>query len=273
MSESPLLERVVAWAEADPNIVALVLTGSLAAVHGRPDRWSDVDVELICDDPAPLIDEDVWLHRFGEVLVYLRLWSEEGDRQTRLVVYAEGEVDFSLCGRERITGQAGGLVDLYRRGYRVVFDKEGVTGGLPAPDGRPVPRPLPTADEYAFVVNNFWFEAHHMPGYLAREDLWALKYRDATMKQALQRMLEWRALVGDPGADVRQIGHRMREWVEAETWDDLHEAFGGFDAGSSRRALTATIRVFRRVATEVAGALGFDYPQDADRRITARLGE
>jgi len=273
MTDTPLLDRVVAWAETDPSIIAVVLTGSRAAVHGWPDRWSDVDVELICDDPAPLIGDDGWLHLFGEVLVYLNLLSEGGEHPTRLVAYSEGEVDFSLCGRERITGQAETLVDLYRRGYRVIFDKEGVTECLPIPDGRPVPRDPPTADEYEYVVSNFWFEAYHMPGYLAREDLWALKFRDGTMKKALRKMLEWAALVRDPDADVRQIGHRMHDWVDPATWSGLHDAFGAFDEPSSRMALMVTIEIFRKTACEVADALGFAYPMEADRKITARLEE
>jgi len=273
MTDAPLLDRVVAWAEVEPNVIALVLTGSRAAINRTPDRWSDVDIELICDDPTPLTEDDTWLHRFGEVLVYLRLWSEERDRQTRLVVYAEGEVDFSLCGRGRITDQADGLVDLYRRGYQVILDKEGITGGLPMPDGRPVRRDLPTAEEYLYVVSNFWFEAHHMPGYLAREDLWALKFRDGTMKKALRKMLEWKALVGDPSTDVRHIGHGMRGWVGDDTWRELHGAWGRFDAASSRESLMATVEIFRRTAIEVANALGFDYPDEADRQITDRLEE
>lgn len=271
MSHQDLLDRIMAWAGADPNVLALVITGSRAAVHGRPDEWSDLDIEVICDDPAPLVGDDAWFHRFGEVLVYLRLMSEEGDRPTRLVVYAEGEVDFSVCGRERITSQYGGLVDLYRRGYRVVFDREGITGALPAPDGEHTQHPPPTAGEYREAVSVFWFEAYHLPGYIDREDLWALKFRDATMKEHLRRMLEWAAVAGDPGADVRQIGHRMAEWADPQTWADLHEAFGRFDAASSWRALLVTVEVFRRAARRVAAAYGFDYPEEADRRITERI--
>ena len=181
-------------------------------------------------------------------------------------------MDFSLCGRDRIVGQAAGLCDLYRRGYRVLLDKQGVTGMLPEPDGRPEPRPLPTEEEYLHAVSVFWFEAYHQAGYLAREDLWALKFRDGTMKKYLRKMLEWAAVIRDPDADVRQIGHGMRSWVDDRTWADLHGVWGGFDADSSRQALMATVEVFRRVAREVAGALGFAYPESADRQITARTG-
>ncbi|MCJ7726568.1 MAG: aminoglycoside 6-adenylyltransferase [Acidimicrobiia bacterium] len=271
MTDTPLLDRVLAWAAEDPNIVAVVLTGSRAALRRTPDRWSDVDIELICDDPAPLVEDDAWFHAFGEVLVYLRLLSEEGTHPTRLAAYSEGEVDFSLCGRDRIHSQASGLCDLYRRGYRVLIDKEGLTEALPEPDGRPISKQLPTEEEFRGAVSVFWFEAYHQAGYLAREDLWALKFRDGTMKKYLRKMLEWAAVTRDPDADVRQIGHGMRNWVDDQTWVDLHSVWGGFDADSSRRALMATIDVFRMVAREVGAALGFDYPESSDRQITERL--
>jgi len=63
----------------------------------------------------------------------------------------------------------------------------------------------------------------------------------------------------------------MRDWVDPQTWADLHEAFGRFDAASSHRALLVTLEVFRRSARRVAAALGFEYPEEADRRITERI--
>lgn len=189
------------------------------------------------------------------------------------MVYAEGEVDFSLCGPGRITGQAGGLCDLYRRGYRVLYDPAGITGVLPAPDGEHHRRPPPTAGEFDHAVRTFWFEAYHQAGYLARGDLWALKFRDGTMKRYLRRMLEWRALTHDPNADVRQIGHGMRRWVGEDTWRDLHATWGGFDAASAHRATVTTCVLFARYAREVAAALGFAYREGAEQRILERVRE
>ncbi len=271
MSEQPLLDRILAWAEGQPNIGAVVLTGSRAARHRTPDVWSDTDVELICRDPSPLEEDDAWFHRFGEVLTFLRLEAEDGAHRTRLVVYPEGEVDFSLCGHDRITGQSGGLCDLYRRGYRVLYDPDGITAVLPEADGEHERRPPPTAHEFDHAVRTFWFEAYHQAGYLARGDLWALKFRDGTMKKHLRRVLEWRALARDPGADVRQIGHGMRGWVGEEVWRELHAAWGGFDAASAHRATVRTCLLFGRYGREVAAAFGYAYRERAEQVVLDRV--
>ncbi|MCB2224641.1 MAG: aminoglycoside 6-adenylyltransferase [Actinobacteria bacterium] len=266
-----VLGRIVAWAEAEPSVLALVLTGSRAALGGRPDEWSDLDVEVICDDPSALAADDAWPGTFGEVLVVVPLVAGDGDHATRLVIYPEGEVDFSLCGRDRIDGQAGGLTDLYRRGYRVLHDPGGITEVLPEPDGHHHPVPGPAAAEVERAVSVFWLEMHHLPGYLARGELWAAKFRDGTIKRYLRRMLEWRALLADPGADVRHIGRGMRGWVGEEEWAALHGVWGGFDAADAVRAALATIDVFGRVAREVCAAVGVAYPAEVERLVTGRL--
>ena len=271
MSKRPLLDRILARAEDDPNIMAVVMTGSRASLRRTPDEWSDYDVELICDAPAPLADDDAWFHALGDVLTFLRLSAEDGAHQTRLVIFSDGEIDFSLCGRDRLDGQAGSLCDLYRRGYRVLYDPDGITAVLPEPDGEHERRPPPTADEFDHAVRTFWFEAHHQAGYLARGELWALKFRDGTMKKYLRRMLEWRAVAADPEADVRHIGHGMRRWVGEEVWRDLHTAWAGFDAASSHRATVATCTLFGRYAREVAAAFGFEYRQRAEDLILERV--
>jgi aminoglycoside 6-adenylyltransferase len=271
MGDHPLLDRILVWADEEPNIMAVVMTGSRASLRSPPDAWSDTDVELICDDPAPLAADDGWFHDLGDVLTFLRLSAEDGAHRTRLVVYTEGEIDFSLCGRDRITGQEDGLCDLYRRGYRVLYDPGGITAVLPQADGEHERRPLPTADEFDHAVRTFWFEAYHQAGYLGRGELWALKFRDGTMKKYLRRMLEWRALAVDPEADVRHIGRGMRRWVGEEGWRDLHAAWGGLDAASSHRATVATCVLFGRYAREVAAAFGFTYRQRAEDHVLGRV--
>ena len=142
-----------------------------------------------------------------------------------------------------------GLDPLYERGYEVLLDKQGVTQQLPPATGAFLILAVPSEDEFAFTVEEFWFEATHMPRYLSRGDLWVVKFRDWTMKCDLLRILEWRAIAQSAGpVDVRYIGARMREWVDAATWRDLHESFAHFAEGDAWRALLATTQLFGRVA-------------------------
>jgi aminoglycoside 6-adenylyltransferase len=267
-----LLERIVEWAQSNSNVIALVITGSRARRQGESvDEFSDFDLEIIAENPDQLATNDEWLRSFGPILVYLSL-SEGQPFPTRLIFYEDGiKVDFRLCTRERISDMRGanGLDDLYERGYRVLLDKDGITSGLPEAQGAfPTTKP-PTQQEFSAVVNEFWFEAAHIPRYLLRGELWVVKTRDWTMKQLLLQMLEWHAITRQKRpVDVWHIGTHMKDWADEETWQELHAVYSHFDAPDSRTGLTAMTTLFRRLAKEVATAIGIEYPAGPDTSVS-----
>jgi aminoglycoside 6-adenylyltransferase len=271
-SSTELLGRMIEWAQSDLNVIALVMTGSRARRHGESvDEFSDFDLEIIAENPDQLATNDEWLRSFGPILVYLPL-SEGQAHATRLVFYEDGmKVDFSLCTRERITDMLGanGLDDLYERGYRVLLDKDGITSGLPAATGGFPTTKLPTQHDFSAMVNEFWFEAAHIPRYLLRGELWVVKTRDWTMKQLLLQMLEWHAIARqERPVDVWHIGTHMKDWAGEKTWQELQAVYSHFDAPDSWRGLIATTTLFRRLAKEVATAIGIEYPAGPDTSVS-----
>lgn len=171
--QSSLLEVIVAWARSDPNVIALVMTGSRARAGASPDGFADYDLEVIAEDVQALVRDDRWWRAFGTVWVYW--FDEKPERPTRLIVYENAQkVDFALHGRERILKQRQKLTNLYDRGYRVLVDKEHLTADLPKPAGGFPVKSLPTQDKFTAVVNEFWFEAFHIPRYLVRDELWVV---------------------------------------------------------------------------------------------------
>jgi aminoglycoside 6-adenylyltransferase len=165
-----------------------------------------------------------------------------------------------------------GLDGNYSRGYRVLVDKTGLTKDLSPSASRHISQPLPTASEFHGAVNEFWFEAAHLPKYLLRDELWIVKFRDWTTKEALLKMLEWKVLLESDGAtDIWYIGSHLREWIDSDTWTELQGVYSRFDRVDSWRGLIASMRLFRRISKEVAERAGFDYPQSTDDDITAYI--
>ncbi len=283
-SRADYLQSVLDWASATDAVVALIQTGSLARQDDSADEYSDLDIEIITSDSDALVRDDGWLHRIGELITVLRL--EAGNDQpwpTRLAIYRGGvKIDFTVAGIERlrrVTAPAG-LDDLYARGYRVLLDKAGVAASLaPAPYRFPV-EPLPSQQEFQTSVEEFWFEAFHVPRYLARGELWLVKQRDWTMKTLLLRMAQWHALALHGGnVDVWHNGLRMEQWVDRDTWHAMQQVFGRFDTADARRAFEATVRLYGRLGREVAQRAGLEYPQacedqiqDLNRAVLSRLG-
>ncbi|MFL5817148.1 MAG: aminoglycoside 6-adenylyltransferase [Conexibacter sp.] len=158
-----LLASVLEWAQRDENVLALIVTGSTARTDGRRDEFSDLDVELIARDPRRLLDDDAWFKAFGGVWVAMRF--DELDHPTRLVVYEGGfKVDFTVAGVRRLEEMTERLDPLYEGGYRVLVDKAGLASGLPAASGAFRPHATPLQNEFDAVVEEFWFEATHLPG-------------------------------------------------------------------------------------------------------------
>ncbi|KRR29395.1 aminoglycoside 6-adenylyltransferase [Bradyrhizobium retamae] len=269
-----LLTSIIKWSEKSDIVHALIQTGSLARADGTADDLSDVDIEIITSKPSSLGVDDSWLHQIGDLITVLRLNPEDGQEwATRLAIYSEGvKVDFMLAGIERVRSMidARMLDPLYERGYRVLLDKSGATTGLPVPSYGFPAAVLPSQEEFCAIVEEFWFEAFHVPKYLARGELWLVKQRDWTMKELLLRMMEWHAVTRSIGPiDVWHIGTRMHEWIGRETRAELQGIFGRFEAADARRAFEATTKLFGRLGREVAQTTDLEYPQRVENQITA----
>ena len=265
-----ILQNIFSWAQANGAIQALVLTGSLARGDGLADPLSDIDIELIADDPNLLMSDSGWVSQIGKLVTVLPLNPSTEQRwATRLAIYSGGtKVDYTLAApariREMVRQQK--LDPLYERGYRILLDKAALTIELPSPSGRVATVTLPTNEEFRAVVEEFWFEAAHVPKYLVRGELWLVKQRDQTMKALLLQMLEWHAVSLRP-IDVWHIGTRMKEWIDKPTWDELQQAFGRFDAADSIKAFKATVALYSRLAKEVARSGGLEYPASVESGI------
>jgi aminoglycoside 6-adenylyltransferase len=273
-----LLASMLAWARSDPRVTAVIQTGSRSRGE-RVDAWSDLDIEIISPAWRELGADFSWVEQFGSPLLRVSFDEDDdydGDRDcpSQLVVYAGGrKVDFTVAGDQRIaTMTAAGLDVIYARGYAVRYDRNGITTRLPAPRGGLLQPALPTRAEFNAVRDEFWFEATQIPIYIARGDLWVVKYRDNTMKGYLLKALEWLAQTepGEP-VDTWYIGLHMREWLPEATWQRLGDIYGGFSPEESLRALHATAALFRDVTAIVARRLDFPSREETAERVLAYI--
>ncbi|WP_037684654.1 aminoglycoside 6-adenylyltransferase [Streptomyces aureocirculatus] len=272
--EDGIVGRVLAWARNQPDVRAVLRTGSRARRDGTVDAFSDHDIELYTTDTERYEDDGAWVEELGPVVVQVGL-DGPYENPARLVFFEGGvKVDFQVVPVERLELLAAeGLDDLHERGYEVLWDREGAAAALPRATGS-VRAELPDAEEFEDLCAEFWFEVAHLPRYLARGELWVAKSRDWTTKELLECMIEWHAL-SRKGADhdVWYGGTRMRRWTDPDVWESLPRIFGGFAADDALRAARATADLFSRLAREVADAHGFSYPEKAENVIRPTLDE
>lgn len=274
------LNHLVAWGEARDDVRAMLLTSTRAVPGGEADALSDYDVILVVRDIRPYAHERRWLADFGEVLV--AYWDpvapdpETGvDTTGNVVQYADGlKIDFTLWPME-VLERLVALENLPAEldaGYRVLLDKDALAGRLHPPTYTSYIPKRPDEAAYLTLVNDFFVGAPYVAKCLLRDEIlparWCLDY---DMRYVyLLPMLEWRVECDHGWSVLVGInGKGLRRRLPPDIWAELEATFAGADVADTWEALFRMIGLFRRVGREVGARLGYAYPQELDRRVTA----
>lgn len=244
MDQERVLDEVSRWAEAEENVRAVVVTGSVA--RGEHDPISDIDVELYLRDTNRLLTRDAWYHRFGDVLVVEAL-ENPGWVPTRLVYYVDAKIDFAIIDAASLPGTT------YRGPYRVVVDKDGLARDLAVDDDAT----KPPAAEFFETLNQFWAEALMCARALAKPDVVPAMLRSSNANYHLRRMVEWdhKARYGW-SYRTYYLGKRLRTWADDDIGDALLRCYPRADLDEISVALQAAADLFAALATRVGAALG-----------------
>ncbi len=271
--QAELLKRIVAWAHNTDHVRALVQTGSFAREDALADAHSDLDIEIISDQLERLEGSINWIKDIAPPLICLPFDRPAQDWATRLVIFADGvKADFTLASPVRIAAmkRSGQLDDIYERGYRVLIDKSGLCAEMPARRRGYPHRSLPMQPTFTAAVEEFWFEAWHIPKYLARDELFLMQQRAWTMRELLLQMIEWHALAHNPDTDIWHNGARLADWADPSILRDLPRTFS--NCQTDLYAFRATTVLYARIARETAAAAGLSYPAEIEAAIRAMIG-
>jgi aminoglycoside 6-adenylyltransferase len=266
---------VADWAREREDIRAALVVGSQARTDTPADRWSDLDVVLIADDPRALAEDAAWVESFGKpVLTFLEA-TGFGDRVERRVLYEGGEdVDFPLI--EAAAWHELSAVPEARsmlvRGYRILYDELGVEKVLeqatpPAAEG------TPDADALRELASDFWYHALWTAKKLRRGEVFtALGCLDGYLKWRLAALLRLHARTLDPNVDAWHEGRFIERWADPGALAALEKAYAHYDLRDVARALWETIDLWQGLEVETARRLGLETGLDhADLR--RRIGE
>jgi aminoglycoside 6-adenylyltransferase len=275
-----MIPTLVQWGAAREAIRAMLLTSTRAVPDAAVDVLSDYDVILVVDDIHPFVSDRSWLSDFGEVLVVY--WDQVhpdpvfGIEQCGNVTqYADGlKIDFTLWSVaqfQRIV--AAPVLDAeLDAGYRVLLDKDGLTEAMRAPTFKAYLPQLPSLELYEITVNDFLTDAPYVAKCLWRDELFPAKWSlDYDMKHVyLRQMLEWRAgLEHGWSKPVGSLGKGLKKLLPPATWVRVEQCYAGASMADNWQALAHTLAVFREIAQDVGGQLGYAYPDELHQRVAA----
>ena len=258
-----LLERLLVWAQARPDIQALALVGSSARAGLPADAWSDIDLLLLTADPDFYLASPDWCAEIAEPWIATVERAPDGRVVERRVLFRGGvDVDFLILAADKLGAlREEPLKSITARGMRVLFDRAGILPSL-TPDALLAPI-APEAAEFAELVADFWFHAVWTAKKLRRGELFTAKSCcDGYMKRHLLALIEWRAATEWYG------GRFIERWAGAEVVDRLSQVYAHYTEADIWRALAATMELFDDLARELAQARGFPYPAAQAQQIT-----
>ncbi len=280
MQEQEVLNRLTQWAEQKEDIRALILYSSRTCPGSPVDQFSDYDVLVIVNDVHPWHEDDSWLADFGPVMVIFHnpIDLEHGFESFGFIThYQDGtKIDYGVMPVEflRWAVREPRLPPDLDDGYRVLLDKDHLTDGIKPPTYTAyIPSP-PTEKEYLAVIETFFNDSAYVAKNLWRDNLFIVKLcLDYEIKfHSLRQMLEWQMEIEQgwsvkPGAG----GKGLKKRTDPSLWAELESTYVGAGTEENWDALFRTIDLFRRVAVEVGGRLGYAYPYEQDRMVVEHV--
>jgi len=269
-----IVEKFREWAESESDVRAALIVGSQARADLPADEWSDLDIVILHNDPARLIDSTDWFQAFGTVVLSMVERTAVGGSRERRVLYSDGkDVDFAIfptAAIPYITLSPEGL-SVLGRGFIILLDKDHKLGELQSLAGtkRPVSLGLPTEGEFLANVSDFFYHVLWVAKKLRRGETWTAKMGcDGYLKLLVVRMIEW-STVADTRTkvDVWHDGRFLDSWAPPEVRSRMPATFAQYDPLDISRALGETGRLYSQLARQVAGAFGWDYPRQAEEKV------
>jgi predicted nucleotidyltransferase len=223
-------DKIVAEAERDPRVLAVVAGGSVAT--GTSDEFSDLDLVLVCTEqgqPACLAEAKEFAGRVGPLLTS---FTGEHVGEPRLLIALYGpplvHVDLKFVTPDGLRTRVEDGVVLWQRDDTVDRVRKESTAAWPQPDPQ-------------WIEDRFWGWVHYTAVKIARGELF----------EAVEALAALRSMAIAPlatiGRTTRPAGVRRLETLAPELVPALCATVATADADDCLRALRAAVDVYRQV--------------------------
>lgn len=271
-----LVERIYKWAMGQDDIRLMMIIGSRARTDTPADEFSDLDLLILTIEPMRYISASDWLREIGTYYLTFLEETAVGGFVERRVLFESGlDVDFIPLPPEVFRNQMPAeAISVFRRGYRVLLDKDGLAHALgntlrTRSGEDEMQFTPPSQQDFLQVVNDFLYHSVWTAKKLCRGELWTAKMCcDGHMKDRLLQMIIWhrRATATEP-VDTWHSGRFLDSWGDPQVLSELGRTFALYEATSVWQALRAMVDLFGRLGKDVSGRLGYTYPHAGDTYV------
>lgn len=262
-----IITRFVAWAKVQKEIHAAIIIGSRARTDAPADQWSDLDIIFLADKPDQFIHSEGWLNQIHPYsITFLEKTAVGNGIERRVMFNPHLDVDFVILTPEQFSGMLPlkEVQQVFKNGFKVLFDKTDVTNGIKVSDDFSQARALPSQEQYDNLVQDFWYHVVWVSKKMLRGELWVAKEcMDSNLKYLLRTMAEWHAIAVLDQSPWHN-GRFIEKWADPRLVDSFPKIFATYNRSEILNAMKETMDIFRLLATETGNARGYAYPDNAD---------
>ncbi len=266
-----IINSILVWAKQRENVRAVIMIGSRARTDDEADEWSDLDLIVVAEDISEYIQTTSWLNEFGAPLVTFTETAFDKTVERRVLFEGFLDVDFDFCGPDEYaaTLESTDVRDIFRRGYRVLLDKDDWSSRTDSACAVAVHRQSDSPQAILNEIHDYWYHCVWTTKKLKRGELWtALNCLNCYMKTKLLRMIErLSTLSGEVTKDTWYGGRFLEKWAAPSIVRRLHGCFSDYEEPALRRALLRQMEIYDEYASRVAARGGIMYPIEEVRKI------
>jgi len=273
-NEEEMLALIVGYAEKNDRVRAVIMNGSRLNKNAPRDCFQDYDIVYVVTEVDSFVRERDWIQQFGEMMI-MQMPEEMGSELREsydffnfLMQFKDGNrIDLNLYTAERFNQVERDSLSL------LLLDKDGRIDPFPPPSDTDYITVRPSAKQFANCCNEFWWVSTYIVKGLWRgEVLYAKQMLEQPVRDMLIKMLRWHVGIRSGfTVDSGKYGKYFEKQLTPEQWDQLMSTYRGANYDHIWKALFNMVDLFRQTALEVAAHLGYEYPHDDDRRVTAHL--
>lgn len=257
------VEKIIQWASQTPSVHAAIVIGSQLRTESPGDRWSDLDLLLLAEDPSVLIKCDEWLHQFGTpvcitqevvTLEHLQLvW------YVKRPLYADTQaIDFSILPFSRLEDVLQINRDIHACGYNIIYAdsleslEEKFQKSLQNVAGPQLPQV--TEAEVHALVSDLLYHIIWSIRKVKRHELWsAVHCINCYMKQHLLTLLEmYNAVTNKKINRVMYEGRLLESRMDPWVLEQLQGCFTKYDPTDVIATLANLYNLIFFLASEIA---------------------
>lgn len=217
-----LIKKLGLLSQNDENIRSCFIFGSRAHITSYADKWSDLDIAIICNDPSQYIENLDWLKTFGESIFSFKEAVSLGvGMQIRVLFEDFKDVDFGFFSQDdfqKLLQDKRFYHGTIGRGVKILSDKDGLLEFIKGEKFlKNYFTPEIVQSSFENHVDDFLYHAVSAVKKLHKNEILTAKDTlDSTMKSTLILFIRWYVLSKDNSTDTWHRNRHFEKWADSK---------------------------------------------------------